>query len=310
MVTHLNRRQVLGGCLAGSLVGWMGASGGVAEARSPVARSGTARFRPAIAAYTFRKYFSLFRGREQQPAGDGPPMTLKGFVDYCGRHGCDAELTAYFFPNDTDDESLRGLKAHAFLSGTAISGAAIGNDFTVERGELLEKQIVEAQGWIRRSAVLGAPHLRIFAGTAKQLGDSAEKMADVCEAVNRCAATAKEVGVFLGIENHGGISSDQLIEILGKVQSDWVGINLDTGNFISADPYEDIRRCAPFAVNVQLKPTIKTPDGRTADADWPRIAEILREAKYQGYVALEYEDELPYERVPGLVQKLRDAFTA
>lgn len=308
MSNPLNRRQVLSSCVAGSVAALIG--GGVSSAwgRGPITRTGDPRFRPALAAYSFRKYFSVFRGREQQPAGDGPPLNLHQFIEYCGRHGCDAELTAYFVPPDSDDAYLRSLKAHAFTQGTLISGAAIGNDFTVARGEALESQITDAQDWIRRSAVLGAPHLRIFAGTAKQLGESPDKMNDVCEAVNRCAETAKQSGVFLGIENHGGISSDQLLEIVKRVESDWVGINLDTGNFISSDPYDDIRRCAPYAVNVQLKPNVKTLDGKSVEADWGRIATILKEAKYQGYVALEYEDEAPYERVPGWLNRMRSAF--
>lgn len=308
MQPRWNRRQYLTTCLAGSLGGWFAAAGLPAWSRAPVMRTGQARFRPAIAAYSFRKYFPIFRGREQQPAADGPPLDLFSFVDYCGRHRCDAELTAYFFPVDASDEFLRKLKAHAFTRGTVISGTAIGNDFTVAAGEPLEAQITDAQEWIRKSAILGAPHLRIFAGTAKQLGDSAEKMADVCAAVNRCAETAAAEGVFLGIENHGGIGSDQLLQIIDRVESNWVGINLDTGNFVSADPYEDIRRCAPFAVNVQLKPTMKTPEGKVVDADFERIAAILKEAKYQGYIALEYEDELPYERIPGLLNRMRNAF--
>ena len=303
-----NRRQYMTSCLVGSAAGLLAASGEPAWARAPVARSGQARFRPAIAAYSFRKYFPVFRGREQQPAADGPPMELFSFIDYCGRHRCDAELTAYFFPLNTDDELLLKLKAHAFTRGTVLSGTAIGNDFTVPAGEALEAQIADAQEWIRKSAILGAPHLRIFAGTAKQLGDSAEKMAAVCEAVNRCAETAAREGVFLGIENHGGIGSDQLLQIINRVESDWVGINLDTGNFVSDDPYEDIRRCVPFAVNVQLKPHVKNADGSNREADFERIAGILKDAKYQGYIALEYEDEAPYERIPGLLNRMRSAF--
>ncbi len=305
----LTRRQYLLASAAGSVAAWLSATAGPScLARGPIQRRGEPRFRPAIAAYSLRKYFSTFRGRPQQPASDGPAIDLFGFIDYCARLRCDAELTGYFVPPDAGDDYLLRLKQHAFLAGTVISGSAIGNDFSVPAGEPLEAQIAEAEAWIQRSAVMGAPHLRIFAGTAKQLGDSEQKLIEVSDAVNRCAKTAERLGVFLGIENHGGISSDQLLAIVQRVDSDWVGINLDTGNFISEDPYADIYRSAPFAVNVQLKAQMRKPDGTHYPADFERIAEILRKTNYQGFIVLEYEEEAPYERIPELLGRMRRAF--
>lgn len=306
----LTRRQYLLAAAAGSAGAWLSAGGAPAAfGRGPIQRSGEARFRPAIAAYSLRKYFSTFRDSPQTPALDGPEMDLFKFIDYCASLHCDAELTSYFVPPDTGDDYLLRLKQHAFLSGTVISGSAIGNDFSVPAGERLEAQIAGAQRWIERSAVLGAPHLRIFAGTAKQLGDSDQRLVEVSDAVSRCAETAARHGVFLGVENHGGISSDQLLRIIDRVDSEWVGINLDTGNFLSEDPYADIFKTAPYAVNVQLKRSMRSSTGVVFPADFERIAEILRKSNYQGFIALEYEDDEPYERIPELVLQMRAAFT-
>ena len=306
---NLTRRQCLIAAAAGAVGSCLAAGRSqVGFAREPIERRGAPRFRPAIAAYSLRKYFSTFRGKPQIPAADGPAIDLFGFIDYCASLGCDAELTGYFLPPDADDAYLLRLRQRAFLAGTVISGSAIGNDFSVPAGEQLDAQIAETQRWIERSAVLGAPHLRIFAGTAKQLGDAEEKLVAVSEAVNHCAETAAEHGVFLGIENHGGISAEQLLAIIERVDSDWVGINLDTGNFISVDPYADIRLAAPYAVNVQLKANMRRPDGTVYPADIDQIAEILREANYQGFVVLEYEEEAPYERIPPMLLQMRTAF--
>ena len=81
----------------------------------------------------------------------------------------------------------------------------------------------------------------------------------------------------------------------------WVGINLDSGNFISDDPYADFARCAPWAVNVQLKVHIR----RNEPADLPRLVGLLRQARYQGYVVLEYESGKPSEEIPGYLRTLR-----
>ena len=82
-------------------------------------------------------------------------------------------------------------------------------------------------------------------------------------------------------------------------------MNLDSGNFRTANPYEDFAASAPYAVNVQLKVELKVA-GKKEEADLKRMADILRKANYQGYVALEYEAaEDPYAAIPPLLKKLR-----
>jgi sugar phosphate isomerase/epimerase len=281
------------------------------NAREPITRTAEASFRPSLAAYSLRDYFAFMRGKPQTPRTDGKAIDFFGFIDYCASIQCEAaEITSYFLPPQVTDHYLRELRQHAFLQGITLSGTAIGNDFTVDDPSTLQSQIDDTIDWIKKTSVLGASHIRIFAGTSKQLGESEEKMSAICNAVNRCAKVAEEHGVFLGIENHGGIGADQLLQVMSRVDSSWVGINLDTGNFVSEDPYREMELCAPYAVNVQFKPSLRTPQGKAYPADFDRIAAILRASRYRGFVALEYEEEQPYERIPELFQKMKTALVS
>ena len=236
-------------------------------------------------------------------------MDMFRFVDFCADNGCaGAELTSYYFPKPVTDEYLAKVHRHAHLRGVAVSGSAIGNDFCHPAGTKRNEEIAQTKEWIRRASILGAPHIRVFAGNLHG-NTQAEAQKLTIEALEECAEVAGKYGVFLGLENHGGIvkKTEALLEIVKAVNSPWFGINLDTGNFYSDDPYRELEQCAPYAVNVQFKGAIH-PGGEktTVVADYDRTFKILRAANYQGYVALEYElPEDPWTAVPAMLKKMK-----
>ncbi len=282
----------------------------------PFQRAGKARLQLSLAAYSFRDFFQDSR-QAKAAAGTAPGrgMTMLEFIDYCAEQGCaGAELTSYYFPKEATPEYFREVRRHAFLRGVAISGTSVGNNFALPRGPERDKQIASVKAWIGHAAVMGAPHIRIFAGAAPR-GWRGRRRVKLCvEAIEECCAYAGSRGIFLGLENHGGIVAEPegLLEIVKAVKSPWFGVNLDTGNFHTADPYAALAPCAPYAVNVQVKAEMKREGAKEEEAtDLARIAQILREANYQGWVALEYESKPdPREAVPGLLAQLREALAA
>ena len=91
-----------------------------------------------------------------------------------------------------------------------------------------------------------------------------------------------------------------------RVKSPFFGVNLDTGNFHTKDPYDDIARVASYAVNVQVKTEIRSAGKTTEPADLSKVIGILRDAKYSGYVVLEYTaKEDPTTAVPRYIKELR-----
>jgi sugar phosphate isomerase/epimerase len=132
----------------------------------------------------------------------------------------------------------------------------------------------------------------------------------VIESLEKCLPRAEECGVVLGLENHWGLgrTAAGVMRIVEAIASPWLRTTLDTGNFLE-DSEPQIERLAPTACLVQAK----TYDGGgkwySLDIDYRRVAEILRRARYQGWVSLEFEGkEDPLVAVPRNLAMLRAAF--
>jgi len=287
-----SRRHFLRGALALGAA----AAGGLlaapaASAVPPIARKGKPRFRTSLVGYSLRRYFL---------AGDSAHrLTLFSFIDYASDQGFDAvELTGYYFPWPCVDEYLAQIKRHAHLRGVAISGTSMGGTFAQTDPVELEIQIAAVKAGVDRAAFLGAPYLRVFAGGSKAM--EAPGALETCiVAFETCSEYAGRKGIFLGLENDGGILPDTVIAIAQGVKSPWFGLNLDLGNYHTPDVYADVARCAPYAINVHFKMLVEEAGKPPADADIPRMLDILRRANYQGYLAFEYEaDPDPYQAIP------------
>ena len=304
----MKRRQFVQLACAATLATTPHLPGTITIGREPFKRSGPARFRLGLAAYSMREYFRFMKGKVKTPREDGAPIDMVGFLDYCVANEVEAaELTSYFFPPNANADYFRKLKHEAFVRGVTISGTAIGNNFTVGQGDRLQQEIAATIKWIDHAAELGAPHIRIFAGTGREIQQEPKRIDEAIEAVAQCAEHAAKRGVFLGVENHGNLTSDQMLEIMSRVSSAWVGMNLDTGNFFSDNPYRDLERCVDYAVNVQVKLMMTSPEKKKYPADMDRIASILRKSGYQGFVILEYEEDSAYEEIPDAIKQLRTA---
>ena len=275
---------------------------------SPQAKAASVPKRPAgshmklsLAAYSFNRMLPKDGKKTANTT-----MTLEDFIDYCAELDLDGtELTAYYFPAEVTSEYLMSLKERTFRLGLDISGTAIGNDFCLPEGPGREKQLAYARTWIDHAAAMGAPVIRIFAGKVPK-GDSEEAAIERCVAgINESLDYAAGKGVFLALENHGGITATpaQMLKIIKAVKdSPWFGVNLDGGNFHTDDPYRDLAEIAPYAINAQLKATINNKP-----ADMERIIKILRDVNYRGYVVLEYEErDDPKKAIPGYIKKLRE----
>jgi len=295
---RLNRRRFLARSALAAIAG-PALLPGAAGAIGPIGRTRPSHLKLSLAAYSYRQLLE----------GPRPKLDMFGFVDLAADLGLDAvEPTSYWFPSDVDAAYLHRLRGHAFRLGLDLSGTAIRNDFCLRPGPARDADLAHVRTWIDRAALLNAPVIRVFGGTVPKGDTEDDAVARVVEGLNAVLPYAAERGITLALENHGGITGtpDQLLRLVRAVDAPNFGVNLDTGNFRGADPYAEIARVAPYAVTVQVKTEV-SPHGRPKeDADLGRLVRILRDARYSGYVVLEYEAaEDPIAAIPRHIKALR-----
>ncbi len=274
-----------------------------ATAIEPIERPGTSNFLFSLAAYSYRE---LLQGADA-------PLTLTDFARDAAAMGLDGvELTSYYFPTPIDPAYLRNLKGQCFRMGLDVSGTAVGNDFGLPEGPQRDRAIAQVKQWVEYAEMLGAPVIRIFAGHVPRGEDPAPAKKRMIEAMEECCEYAGTHGIHLALENHGGPTStaEGMLEFIKGVQSPWFGVNMDTGNFHTDDIYGDLAKIAPYTINVQVKVVIRPAGGAKEPTDYQRLAQILRDVNYRGYIVLEYEEPGdPREECPRHVAELREAFT-
>jgi sugar phosphate isomerase/epimerase len=304
-MTHHGTRRAFLQTLSSAVAGTAAAALVPATLRAiePIQRVGGPKFKFSLASYSYRDLIS----------GDKPALTLEDFLTDCAKMQLEGtELTSYYFPPDVGPDYLRHIKNLTFRLGLDISGTAVGNDFCFPAGKDRDDQIALVKRWIDHAEILGAPVIRIFSGTPHGTsGEEAHRLA--VAGIEECCQYAGQHGIYLALENHGGLTAtaDEMLQLVQAVKSPWFGVNLDTGNFHSADFYGEMAKLAPYAVNVQVKISVWGPDNKRERSDFNRLAKILSDAGYRGYIVLEFEEPGdPRTLCPEVVEQLRKAFLA
>jgi sugar phosphate isomerase/epimerase len=255
-----------------------------------------ARLFAGCCAYSYQKYFN---------AGS---MTMESFIQKAvdlGVQGVD--ITTYWLKS-TEPDYLTSLRHLAFKNGMSLSGIAIRTEMCQAGGAIRAEETHRIQQWVDTAELLGAPHVRVFAGNLPGGASEKQGIEWVVEAMKPACDYAAKRGITLGIENHGGMTAraSTTVEILRRVDSPYAGINLDISNFegkTDDEMYSDIRACIPFATHTHIRDLFGETK-RPIDLD--RVWRLFAQGGYKGYMSAEYEaEEDPMTGVPRLLEKIK-----
>ncbi|MDA0745976.1 MAG: sugar phosphate isomerase/epimerase [bacterium] len=234
-------------------------------------------------------------------------IDLVGFINRAYEMGLDGiDLHTRAFAS-TEPAYLRDIRMRCLKRGLALSYIGVSNNFGKPQAEL-PAVVDDVKKWVDVAAFMGIPLVRIFAAWVPE-GEPEEQVWErMMPCMHEVAAYGEEKGVVLGLHNHnhGCVTrtGKEVRRILDEVNNPYLSHILDTGQYVGSpgasgangkeDPaldfYGSITETAPLAVHVRAK-IYRIQTGEEAWLDYPRIFEILKSVKYNGWVSIVYEGQ-------------------
>ncbi len=250
-------------------------------------------------------------------------------IDEAARMGFDGVDLLLIQMEREDNSYLQKIKRHALINGLDLCCMSTHQGYVYPDKAKRQENIDLTLKQIEIAYRLGVPIVRINTGRWRTTRSFDDLMANrgiepilpgyteddgfkwVIDSIEKCLPKAKECGVILGLENHWGLARtpEGLLRIANAIDSPWLEILLDTGNFLE-DPYDKLEQCAPQTVFMQAKTYYGGGLWYTLDLDYQRIARIMRKHNFRGYVSLEFEGNEDYKTaIPKSLARLRRAFS-
>jgi len=257
-----------------------------------------------------------------------PKIPVQNVIDYSADLGVSGVDILHRQLDNEEPSYLQSLKRRAFANGLDLVCLSIHQNFVSPDREFRQQNIAHTERCIEIAYQLGIPAIRLNSGRWSTIASFDELMAlngdeppipgysdddafNWCiDSIEQCLPKAAECGVVLALENHWGLTRkpEGVLRIVDAVDSPWLSVLMDTGNFLSS-PYAALELMAPRTIMVQAKTYYGGGEWYTLDLDYNRVADILANVGYHGYISLEMEGkEDPHTAVPKSIALFREAF--
>jgi 3-oxoisoapionate decarboxylase len=254
-----------------------------------------------IDSYCYHRFFGEVYPDQKPPE---KKMTMQDFLVRARELKVDGvSLESCFFPPKIGKTWYKDLKAQ--LDEYKFDRVyAWGHPDGLERGQNLAAY---------DEMVAGIPHAKdIGADVMRVVGSSlmfrhephGPQVKALAKMFKKAVKVAKEYDIKLAVENHIDFNSDEILQLLELVDSQYFGLNFDTGNFLRLldDPIKGMEKLAPFVLATHVKDLM--PDKNARPTDWfffagvpvgkglidnQTLAKLLHKAKFKGFLAVEID---------------------
>jgi len=201
-----------------------------------------------------------------------------------------------------DADTIAQVRNWARDAGLTINSLSSYCDFAQTDAAALDTEIERLLTTCRAASQMGVSVVRAFTGDVKPGITLAAVRPNIVAAFRDASAESAELGISLGIENHGRLINDgpALATLVDDVGADNLGFTIDTGNFAWAGhgPQQvraDFDAVLTRAFNVHIKDGVWDGDGFTfvtaGEGELPLawLIGALVDRGYTGAICSEYE---------------------
>ncbi len=254
-----------------------------------------------IDSYCYHRFFGEVYPDQKKPAKD---WTMQDFLKRARELKVDGvSLESCFFPKGVDQAWLKDLKAQ--LDEYSMDRVyAWGHPDGLERGQNFTAYD-EMVASIPNAVAIGANVMRVVGSSLMFRHEPhGPQIKALVKMFKKAVKVAREHGVKMAVENHIDFTSDEILQLLTEVDSEYFGLNFDTGNFLRLldDPIKGMEKLAPHVLATHVKDLM--PDKCARPTDWyffagvpvgkglidnQTLAQLLHKANFKGFLAVEID---------------------
>jgi gluconolactonase len=219
-------------------------------------------------------------------------LTLESAPAFWRQLGIQGLVLNDMFFASWDDEYLDRVRKAAEEQGRAIAGLIMGANLVAADGAARQQNLETVRQRMRAAARLGCSIVRIDTGsTGNEADDQTVGVERAITAFRELLPVAKELGLKMTIENHGGVSrkADNILRIIKGTDPEWVGACLDFGNWPDEIRYSECEKLAAYCHHTHAKALNFDEKGEDPRISFGRIIGMLRTAGYKGALSIEFE---------------------
>jgi len=254
-----------------------------------------------IDSYCYHRFFGEVYPQQQEPPRQ---MSLKDFIDRAHELGVDGvSLESCFIPQKDDSGYLNSVKSrldqYSFdrVYAWGHADGLEGGKNTAEYDEMIRS--------LDHAKQIGAKVMRVVGSSFSfRFEDHQEQITRLVKMFREAVKVAADFDIKLAIENHIDFTGQEILQLLEEVDSPYLGLNFDTGNFarLLDDPVKAMEKLAPHTLATHIK-DLKVNHNAAVD-DWYffsttpvgdgfidnlKLARLLKKADYQGFLAMEFD---------------------
>ncbi len=250
--------------------------------------------------YCYHRFFGEVY--KQQKAPDRQ-MTVEQYIKRCAELGCGGLSVETCFVPRFDKEYLSTLKG--LMDEYRLDRVwAWGHPDGLEGGKN-KKAYDEMIAQIENAKAVGAKVMRVVGSSLEfRFEPHGPQLERLSKMYSQAVKIAKKYDIKLATENHIDFTADEMLTLLTNVNSPYLGINFDTGNFLRLldDPIRGMEKLAKHVLATHVK-DLKPQKGVPANewyffsctpvgeglVDNQALVRLLKQADYQGVLAVEID---------------------